>query len=196
MAGWRVQLIVHTCQRWLPVAALCSGLSIVMLVGLFLMDVLCAGGQRTQLKRLVFDLTQAAAAVGSSNGNGAAASNGSGNGNRSQHNNALLVCQRLVRRTMEFPSVNWDVHGSPHHHIYGCCDIVDHDSYWGPAQAVMKVSVDPAVGISATVSQDDDVAVDVWSPGQRYIVNEPLFVPRPGELLLLLLLLLNVGCWW
>jgi hypothetical protein len=48
------------------------------------------------------------------------------------------------------------------------------------AQAISKVTVDPSAGLDGPVDMSRDVQVDVWSPGERFIVNEPLFVPRPG----------------
>jgi hypothetical protein len=53
-----------------------------------------------------------------------------------------------------------------------------------PCQAVAKVTLDPALGAdggSGSGSAREGVKTDVWSPGPRCIMNEPLFVPRQGE---------------
>ncbi|KAI8470373.1 MAG: carotenoid oxygenase [Monoraphidium minutum] len=109
------------------------------------------GGARSQLRRMVFDLTT----------------------------NSLVSDGRLLRRCAEFPSVSPAAHGAPHRHVYACADIVDDDVHWGPAQSVVKVTVDPAAGQSGPAGPAD-AAVDSWSPGPRCIVNEPIFVPRQG----------------
>lgn len=45
--------------------------------------------------------------------------------------------QRLARRTLEFPSVNWRYTTHPHHHIYAGGDAVDDDVHWAPLQVVL-----------------------------------------------------------
>lgn len=94
----------------------------------------------------------------------------------------LLGNNQLLRRTMEFPSVNWAVNGRPHRHTYCTGDAVDHEFHWGPSQAIVKVTTFPEAGASAGYLFDasKDVNVDVWTAGERHIVNEPIFVPRPG----------------
>lgn len=89
------------------------------------------GGNRAQLRRLVFDLDPAQPFSSSS----------------SSSTGRLVGDYKLARRCMEFPSVNWDVHGLPHRHIYCSADTVDHELHWGPTQAVMKLSFpDPVAG--------------------------------------------------
>eukprot|EP00775_Hariotina_reticulata_P005365 gene5365-5600_t len=57
---------------------------------------------------------------------------------------------------------------------------VDDDVLWGPAQCVMKVTLPhPLAGTQEPLSEDS-VGNDIWDAGSRCIVNEPLFVPRPG----------------
>ncbi|GBF88647.1 hypothetical protein Rsub_01546 [Raphidocelis subcapitata] len=110
-----------------------------------------AGGPRTQLRRYVFDLTRG----------------------------ALASDSRLMRRCCEFPSVDPAANAAAHRAVYCCADIVDDDLHWGPAQSVARVSVDPAAGLDGPVDPSA-VTLDVWSPGRRCIMNEPLFVPRKG----------------
>lgn len=88
------------------------------------------GGNRAQLRRFVFDLDPAQPLNSSTSSTG-----------------RLVGNFQLARRCMEFPSVNWDVHGLPHRHMYCSADTVDHELYWGPTQAVMKLSLpDPLAG--------------------------------------------------
>jgi hypothetical protein len=48
---------------------------------------------------------------------------------------------------VEFPCVNWDVHGEAHRHIYCVADRVDHEVHWGPTQVIMKLTLkDPLAG--------------------------------------------------
>jgi hypothetical protein len=56
------------------------------------------GGQRTHLRRLVFELDDTGAAAA-----GAAGSSG-----------RLIADEKIVQRCTEFPSVSWDMHGKPH----------------------------------------------------------------------------------
>ena len=60
------------------------------------------GGQRTHLRRLVFELDGAGAA-GAGGGGGEASSSG-----------RLVADEKMVQRCTEFPSVSWDMHGKPH----------------------------------------------------------------------------------
>jgi all-trans-8'-apo-beta-carotenal 15,15'-oxygenase len=94
----------------------------------------------------------------------------------------LLGNHRLMRRTMEFPSVNWTVNGRPHRHTFCTADAVDDEFHWGPSQAIVKVSILPEAGASAgyVFERSKDVQTDIWTAGERQIVNEPIFVPRPG----------------
>lgn len=94
------------------------------------------GGNRAQLRRFTFELESAQAY--SSNGNGTRSAHSSSSGYASGR---LIGNYRLARRCVEFPSVNWDVHGRLHRHIYCSADTVDHDLYWGPTQAVMKITL-------------------------------------------------------
>jgi hypothetical protein len=87
-----------------------------------------SGGARSQLRRLVFQLHSDQSSSSSSHG--------------SQYQAGKLVGNyRLARRCTEFPSVNWDLHGQPHQHVYCCGDRVDDEVLWGPAQCVMKVTL-------------------------------------------------------
>lgn len=110
------------------------------------------GGARSQLVRQVYDLSAG----------------------------AVVSSTRLMRRCGEFPSVNSEVHSKGHRHIYCCADVVDHDFHWGPAQSVAKVTLDPSLGQAGPFDPSAAVKVDVWSPGPRCIINEPMFVPRQG----------------
>ena len=56
----------------------------------------------------------------------------------------------LGNRTIEFPSVSPTVTGLRHCHLYCTADTVGHDHLWGPAQALMKVTLPvPKKGDSA-----------------------------------------------
>lgn len=115
-----------------------------------------AGGARSQLTRMVFDLSAKGGEPG-----------------------ALVSDSRLLRRCAEFPSVAPGAVAGRHRHVYACADIVDDDLHWGPAQSVVKVSLDPDAGLKAPVGAGA-IEVDSWSPGPRCVMNEPLFVPRQG----------------
>jgi all-trans-8'-apo-beta-carotenal 15,15'-oxygenase len=84
----------------------------------------------------------------------------------------------MARRTLEFPSVNWDFHTRPHTHIYAGGDAVDDDVYWAPLQCFCKLTVDPLAGVSRPLVYERDVQLDSWYAGDRCYVFEPLFVPR------------------
>jgi len=47
-------------------------------------------------------------------------------------------------------------------------------------QSVAKVTLDPSLGQAGPFDPSAVVKVDVWSPGPRCIINEPMFVPRQG----------------
>jgi len=164
------------------------------------------GGSRSQLRRLVFDLgpadevagTTSGAAAGAAVGAGAAGGAGAGGA----PGGARLVSDtNLLRRSGEFPSVDWARNGRAARCAYLAVDAVDDARLWGPAQAIAKVTIPPTLGFSpaaaAAGSQGgapaavgeagparataEGVQSDVWAPGPRYIVGEPLFVPRPGR---------------
>lgn len=42
------------------------------------------------------------------------------------------------------------------------------------------MSANPRAGLRGSFDASEEVALDVWAPGARCIVNEPLFVPSPG----------------
>lgn len=75
------------------------------------------------------------------------------------------TCERLVRRTLEFPATCDDT-------AFFAADAIDHETRWGPPQALLKVS-----GMSGT---DEGVAKNVttseWRPGPRCFVQEPIVV--------------------
>jgi hypothetical protein len=66
------------------------------------------------------------------------ARNASGSGSTSS--GRCISNRRLVTRTMEFPCVNWDMHGQQHGHMYACADTVADEYHWGPTQSVLKIS--------------------------------------------------------
>jgi carotenoid cleavage dioxygenase-like enzyme len=98
-------------------------------------------GARSHLRRFVFDLDApkpATATPSSSSSASAAASYSTGR---------LVGDHKLARRCVEFPCVNWDVHGEAHRHIYCVADRVDHEVHWGPTQVIMKLTLnDPLAG--------------------------------------------------
>jgi carotenoid cleavage dioxygenase-like enzyme len=87
-----------------------------------------AGGTRPTLQRLVFELD--APLPG---GNNSATSSSAGR---------CISSERLMQRTLEFPSVSWDAHGQQHAYIYCCADTVNNAFHWGPTQCVLKLSFD------------------------------------------------------
>ena len=145
------------------------------------------GGARSQLRRYVFDLgplsAPSAAASAAAAASGAAPS--AAPPQQQQRLPARLVSDtRLLRRCAEFPSVAPRAAARAARHVYCCADAVDDDVYWGPAQCVAKVTIDPAAGLEGPFDASaagGAVAVDLWAPGARCVVNEPLFVPRKGE---------------
>ncbi len=85
------------------------------------------GGCRSQLYRLVLDLTT----------------------------NSLVSCDRLLRRTVEFPTPPPAMAtGKPYKYAYMTSDAVDDEQYWGPGQAVIKVSLpqEPETNTSSSSS--------------------------------------------
>eukprot|EP00775_Hariotina_reticulata_P008099 gene8099-8292_t len=107
------------------------------------------GGARTHLVRLVCDLQQGTTRL-----------------------------HRLARRTMEFPSVNWMLHGQPHRHLYTGGDGVDDEVHWAPLKEFCKVSLDPLAGVTGPIDPSRDVKLQSWLAGDRCFALEPLFVPR------------------
>eukprot|EP00879_Flechtneria_rotunda_P011797 GHRR01012324.1.p1 GENE.GHRR01012324.1~~GHRR01012324.1.p1 ORF type:complete len:443 (+),score=168.86 GHRR01012324.1:948-2276(+) len=134
------------------------------------------GGNRSHLQRFVFQLDPLKpAAANSPNSRGS-----NGGSSVSSSTGWLVGSYRLARRCIEFPSVNWDMHGQPHRYTYSCGDRVDDEFYWGPAQCIMKTTLpDPLAGAQGHVSHVQ-VNEECWDAGSRCIVNEPLFVPRPN----------------
>ncbi|KAG1669318.1 hypothetical protein FOA52_014880 [Chlamydomonas sp. UWO 241] len=78
-------------------------------------------------------------------------------------------------QTVEFPSVAPSVTGRPHTHMYMVGDKVQHEVFWGPLQALIKVSMAPGTESTGTPAK-----VERWIPGPRTFLQEPMFVPRPG----------------
>ncbi|KAF6256619.1 carotenoid oxygenase [Scenedesmus sp. NREL 46B-D3] len=129
------------------------------------------GGARSHLRRLVFDLhPPQPAAPRPTSSSSAAASYSTGQ---------LVGDHKLARRCVEFPCVNWDVHGEAHKHIYAVADRVDHEYHWGPTQVIMKLSLnDPLAGTQGPLQQARDVRPQLWDAGSRRLIMEPLFIPR------------------
>lgn len=94
----------------------------------------CTGGVRPELQRLVFELDPPVPKPTSSNSNDARGP--------STSSGRCISNRRLLTRTLEFPCVNWDMHGQQHGHVYACADTVNDDFHWGPTQSVLKVSFD------------------------------------------------------
>jgi all-trans-8'-apo-beta-carotenal 15,15'-oxygenase len=157
------------------------------------------GGSRSQLRRLVFDLgpADASSAEGSAilappSSSSSSPSSSSSSSSTSALPARLVSDTNLLRRAAEFPSVDWRQHGKPARCIYASVDAVDDARFWGPAQAVAKVVVPSTLGLRSSPSSSgvgskdagparataEGVVADVWEPGPRYIVGEPLFVPR------------------
>ncbi len=113
---------------------------------------------------------------------------------------------RLLRRTGEFPATDPRVVGRPHSATWLGCDMVDDTYLWGNLQGIARVQLDPTYGLPAGATVNGRVApgsddghngnpraattnapvvpgakLDVWAPGRRCYIGEPIFVPRPGS---------------
>lgn len=118
------------------------------------------------------------------------------------------VCERMLRRTVEFPQVNPAINGRPYRYAYFAADAVDDDVDWAPAQALLKVTlpldertdrcvhrrrgvVHAGSEVPRTEQQRDEVKTTAlspskgggvrtaeWRPGDRCFVQEPVFVPK------------------
>jgi hypothetical protein len=106
-----------------------------------------AGGSRPTLQRLVFELDAPLPAAPSATSSSAASTTTSSGSSSGSSTGRCISQQRLMRRTCEFPSANWDRHGQRHAHIYCCADTVDHDVFWGPTQCVAKLTLDNATQV-------------------------------------------------
>eukprot|EP00882_Tetradesmus_deserticola_P005777 GHRQ01006082.1.p1 GENE.GHRQ01006082.1~~GHRQ01006082.1.p1 ORF type:complete len:350 (+),score=137.95 GHRQ01006082.1:568-1617(+) len=133
-----------------------------------------SGGARSHLRRLVFNLDPPNPAPPSPNSRSSSSRAGS------SHSTGRLVGDyKLARRCVEFPCVNWDVHGEAHRHIYTVADRVDHEYYWGPTQVIMKLTLNnPLAGTQGPLQQERDVTPQLWDAGPRRLIMEPLFIPR------------------
>lgn len=86
---------------------------------------------------------------------------------------AAVAAQRLGDRVVDFPTVAASVAGRRHAHVYAAGAAVCDPVAWGPFQAVVKLSADPAAGGAPR-------EVAAWAPGPRCFVGEPVFAPRRG----------------
>lgn len=82
---------------------------------------------------------------------------------------------KLQQRSCEFPVVSPKVAGKKHKHFYCLAAQMDHPELWGPAQCLMKVSVEQGVDAPEPVA-----VTDTWYAGRRSFPGEPVFVPRPN----------------
>ncbi|PNH10394.1 Apocarotenoid-15,15'-oxygenase [Tetrabaena socialis] len=55
--------------------------------------------------------------------------------------------RQLLRRTVEFPAIDARVTSRPHGVAWFIADAVDHAVLWAPAQSVVRVETDPALGL-------------------------------------------------
>ncbi|KAL6748750.1 carotenoid oxygenase [Haematococcus lacustris] len=71
----------------------------------------------------------------------------------------LHSCQRLLRRTLEFPAINQgQATAQPYRHAYFAADAVDHGRAWGPAQVLLKASLPLVTSTDLTAVQQPAVA--------------------------------------
>ncbi|KAJ9506085.1 hypothetical protein QJQ45_016616 [Haematococcus lacustris] len=70
----------------------------------------------------------------------------------------LHSCQRLLRRTLEFPAINQgQATAQPYRHAYFAADAVDHGRAWGPAQVLLKASLPLVTSTDLTAVQQPAV---------------------------------------
>jgi carotenoid cleavage dioxygenase-like enzyme len=75
---------------------------------------------------------------------------------------------QLLQRACEFAVVNPAVVGRPHSHFYALGANIDHPELWGPAQVLVKVSVnDHSHNSSATSQVCLPLHIETWASGER-----------------------------
>lgn len=93
---------------------------------------------------------------------------------------------KLLTRTVEFPSMGPAHTGKPYKHAYMLADRVGHPVLWGPAQALLKVTLPLGGGASSATAPAAPAAAapqaqeELWAPGDRCFPGEPMFVAKEG----------------
>jgi len=91
----------------------------------------------------------------------------------------ILSCTRLLRRTLEFPTMNLASTAQAHRHAYFASDDVDDEVAWAPAQVLLKVTLPHTEGQQQQSKQSS--ALHIGSNGSDHGTSSSMDISSTGS---------------